>query len=134
MEKSLLHDLVNRHWTRNCCRVSGHPAGAAATGAPAGRDHRGCRHGRSDRRVSAAQRRPPPAHPGSQRLRRRACPHLFAVSAAIYMPRRVPCVSPSQHELVSAFADLFKLPREPFFNVDIDFATHGDPDPGGAQQ
>jgi monoamine oxidase len=36
---------------------------------------------------------------------------------------------PSQHELVSAFADLFKLPREPFFNVDIDFATRGAPDP-----
>jgi monoamine oxidase len=36
---------------------------------------------------------------------------------------------PSQHELASAVADLFKLPREPFFNVDIDPATRGAEDP-----
>lgn len=36
---------------------------------------------------------------------------------------------PSQHELVTAFADMFKLPREPFFNVDIDPATRNAADP-----
>ncbi|SEC33873.1 flavin monoamine oxidase family protein [Bradyrhizobium erythrophlei] len=36
---------------------------------------------------------------------------------------------PGQHQLVSAFADLFKLPREPFFNVDIDPATRDAADP-----
>jgi monoamine oxidase len=36
---------------------------------------------------------------------------------------------PSQHELVSAVADMFKLPREPFFNVDIDPATRNAADP-----
>lgn len=36
---------------------------------------------------------------------------------------------PSQHQLISAFADAFKLPREPFFNVDIDPATRSNTKP-----
>lgn len=36
---------------------------------------------------------------------------------------------PTQHQLVAAFAETFKLPREPFFNVDIDPATRNDAAP-----
>jgi monoamine oxidase len=36
---------------------------------------------------------------------------------------------PDQHKLVRTFADIFRLPREPFFNVDIDPATRGDTPP-----
>jgi monoamine oxidase len=36
---------------------------------------------------------------------------------------------PDQHKLVKAFADMYRLPREPFFNVDIDPATRGDAAP-----
>lgn len=36
---------------------------------------------------------------------------------------------PDQHQLVKALIDQFKLPREPFFNVDIDPATRGEANP-----